>query len=105
MTRGRPWTLCLAASAAWVLQACAQPAGGGSGAEPRQQPAQCRASAAQFAIGQQPEPAIVDKAQRAAQADTVRVIRHNQMVTKEYRVGRLNLHLDESGRIVRVNCG
>ena len=39
-----------------------------------------------------------------AGAKVVRTLRHDQAITKEYRVGRLNLVLDASGRIASVNC-
>ena len=39
-----------------------------------------------------------------ARAEVARVLRHNQPITKEFRMGRLNLVLDAEGRIARINC-
>jgi hypothetical protein len=33
------------------------------------------------------------------------MIGHDEMVTKEYDPGRLNLQLDAQGRVARVYCG
>ena len=33
------------------------------------------------------------------------MIGHDEMVTKEYDAGRLNLQLDAQGRVARVYCG
>jgi hypothetical protein len=41
----------------------------------------------------------------ASSAATVRVIAHDAMVTMDYRGDRLNLRLDESGRIAAIACG
>lgn len=66
--------------------------------------ARCEASKASVAIGQSPAPEVVEQARMQAGAEMVRVLRHDQPITKEYRYGRLNLVLDASGRIASVNC-
>ena len=49
---------------------------------------------------------LLSEALAAAGADTVRMLRPDSMITKEYRVGRLNVVVDAAtGRIVSVNCG
>ena len=64
----------------------------------------CDASKASAAIGQLPTSETQESARTSAGAEMVRVLRHNQPITKEFRVGRLNLVLDEEGRIASVNC-
>lgn len=66
--------------------------------------AHCEASKAAGAIGQAPSAKVAEDARIQAGADMVRTLRHDQPITKEYRVGRLNLVLDASGRIASVNC-
>ncbi|MDX5366776.1 MAG: hypothetical protein LPK88_10075 [Alphaproteobacteria bacterium] len=36
---------------------------------------------------------------------TIRVIRPGTMVTKDFRIDRLNVDVDESGKITRIYCG
>lgn len=100
----------LACGSILVLQACAQTdmtssASGRTEASANEPSKRCDAAAAQFAIGKEPTRELVETARRQAGADLVRVIRQDQMVTKEYRVGRLNLLLDESGKVRQVQCG
>ncbi|WP_369821735.1 I78 family peptidase inhibitor [Polaromonas sp. OV174] len=40
-----------------------------------------------------------------AGAKTVRVLRPNQVMTLEFNTERLNLAVDQTGRVTRVNCG
>ena len=65
----------------------------------------CDASKVQDVVGKPPEQARVDDAVRRSGAKTVRVIPHDGMVTMDYRGDRLNLQLDEAGRIVAATCG
>ena len=67
-------------------------------------PAHCDAGKAADAVGQLPTPETQERARTRAGAEVVRVLRHNQPITKEFRVGRLNLVLDAEGRIASVNC-
>jgi len=46
-----------------------------------------------------------EAARKAADADSVRLLRPGQMVTMDYREGRLNLKLDDKGVIREVTCG
>ncbi|MEJ7929713.1 I78 family peptidase inhibitor [Ramlibacter sp. AN1015] len=103
--RGARITALLAACAALllVLQACAQKA---SSTEPHGSTGNaCDASAARFAIGMAPERELLDRMQRVTGASTVRTTGFNEMVTKEYRVGRLNVQLGTDGRIQQLTCG
>lgn len=99
----------LVCCAALALQACAQQAAPMSSPAPSPAPRQpgtaCNAQAAQFAVGQQPLPSVVETARRQAGATSVRVIGHDEMVTKEYLPTRLNLQLDAQGKVTRVYCG
>ena len=47
----------------------------------------------------------MEKARAAANADFARAVRSDQVITQEFRAGRLNLHLDAQRRILRVSCG
>ena len=67
-------------------------------------PAHCDAGKASEVVGQLPTPETQERARTRAGAEVVRVLRHNQPITKEFRVGRLNLVLDAEGRIASVNC-
>jgi hypothetical protein len=64
----------------------------------------CDAGPASDAVGQLPTPESQERARTLAGAEMVRVVRHNQPITKEFRVGRLNLALDAEGRIASINC-
>lgn len=51
------------------------------------------------------------RGQRASEIDMAslprqtRVIPHGMSVTMEYVEGRMNLELDEQGRVIRISCG
>lgn len=66
---------------------------------------QCDASKVQDVIGQPPTSALQERARAAAGAQVVRVLKHDQVVTMEFREGRLNLTLDPAGRIASATCG
>ena len=67
-------------------------------------PTHCDAGKTSDAIGQLPRAEVVEAARRAAGAEVVRTLRQGQPITKEFRVGRLNLALDAAGRIASANC-
>jgi hypothetical protein len=67
-------------------------------------PSHCDAGKASAAIGQLPLAEVVEAARQAAGAEVVRTLRQGQPITKEFRVGRLNLVLDAEGRIASANC-
>lgn len=94
-----------------ALGACAQvPTTGAAAIVPRQavtapaSPSHCDAGKASVAIGQLPLAGVVEAARKAAGAEVVRTLRQGQPITKEFRVGRLNLVLDLEGRIASANC-
>jgi hypothetical protein len=99
-----------ALSLALGLSACAQlPASDGAAGAPTAEAApasasQCDAARASGAIGQLPLAGVVEAARKAAAAEVVRTLRQGQPITKEFRVGRLNLVLDAEGRIASANC-
>ena len=65
----------------------------------------CNAQAAQSLIGQPYGPGTLEQARSAAGADEARMLRPDSMVTKEYKVGRLNVVVDADNRVSRVHCG
>lgn len=88
-----------------ALAACAQPPARDTGGTQPAEPMACRAEAAQSAVGQSPTDAVVQQAQRDAGAASVRVIRPEQPITRDFRRDRLNVHLAADGRIERLRCG
>jgi peptidase inhibitor I78 family protein len=95
---------------ALALSACAQlPTSEAEVAAPQPvtdptSPSHCDAGKASDAIGQLPSAGVVEAARKAAGAEAVRTLRQGQPITKEFRVGRLNLVLDAEGRIASANC-
>ena len=89
------------------LSACAAPlpptVRTGGPLPPQRDP--CTAAAANGFVGQVASADIVEQARVAAQADVARVLHPGDVVTMEYRAGRLNVDVDERGVIVRLRCG
>lgn len=65
----------------------------------------CNAAPAQFAMGRNADAALETEARTRASAKTVRVLKPNQVVTMEFNAERLNLTVDDAGRVTRVSCG
>ncbi|WCM53484.1 I78 family peptidase inhibitor [Pseudomonas sp. WJP1] len=65
----------------------------------------CEAKAAEFAIGKQASPQLLEQARARAGAQNARFLQPNDMVTLEYRSDRLNLNTDANRVVTRVNCG
>ncbi|MGY6518087.1 MAG: I78 family peptidase inhibitor [Lysobacteraceae bacterium] len=65
----------------------------------------CDASRAQWAVGELPTEEVMERARADAGVEVVRTIGHDEMVTLEYHESRLNLDLDEDGRIRAARCG
>ena len=80
------------------LSGCAN--GGERYPEPR-----CRAAGAQAELGKTVSEQTVDDARYAAGAMRTRVIRPGQAVTMDADPQRLNIEVDETGRIRRLRCG
>jgi hypothetical protein len=74
--------------------------GGGGGGRDAGESSACEAERWQHLIGM--EEADV-RAERLP--ESVRVIEWGGMVTQDYQPGRLNVHLDQNGRVYRVLCG
>lgn len=66
---------------------------------------ECHAERAQDAVGKTATAAVVEQARKDAGAQTVRVLKPGQVVTMEYREGRLNVYVDGNNAIERVACG
>lgn len=94
----------LAAAALLLLASCAYTA---APALPAPEPVagRCNAAPAQFAVGRVADAALELDAKTRAGARVLRLLRPNQVVTMEFSAERLNLTLDASGRVTRVNCG
>lgn len=86
-------TLLLAAGCGPVESAANAPASG------------CAAEKAQGLVGKAATPALLEQAREAAGAQTVRKLLPDQMVTMEYREGRLNVSVDAGDKVVRITCG
>ncbi|HDS1735244.1 I78 family peptidase inhibitor [Pseudomonas sp. BP8] len=65
----------------------------------------CQASGADFAVGKPGTPALLEQARTASGSQMARILTPHDVVTLEYRSERLNLNVDEQGKVVRVNCG
>jgi hypothetical protein len=65
----------------------------------------CEASGADFAIGKQGSADLLEQARKASGSQIARILKPHDMVTLEYRSERLNLNVDEQGKVTRVNCG
>lgn len=88
-----------------LLAACADaapPTALASGQAPRNQ---CDAQAAQSLVGQTWGASTLQQALAAAGADEARLLHPDSVITKEFKKGRLNVVVDNGGRIVRVYCG
>jgi hypothetical protein len=81
-----------------VLTACGSP-------DPSLPEARCRAAGAEAELGKTVNEKVADDARYAAGAMRVRVIRPGQAVTMDADPQRLNIEVDETGRIRRLRCG
>lgn len=66
---------------------------------------QCNAEAARGHVGKVATAATVEAARKDAGANTARTLKPGQMVTMEYREGRLNVDVDARNVITGVRCG
>ena len=65
----------------------------------------CNAEAAVSFIGQIATPDVVEAARLAAHAAEARVIPKDGGATRDFKPNRLNVMLDEAGRIAEFRCG
>jgi hypothetical protein len=87
-----------------LMSACGTPAPGPA-PDPAPVAGRCNAAPAQFAVGRNADTALENETRTRAGAKTVRVLKPNQIVTMEFNAERLNLSVDDAGRVTRVNCG
>ena len=65
----------------------------------------CDGQGAQAVVGGKLDDSTLKKALAAAGADEARLLRPDSVVTKEYQMGRVNVVVDENGRVSRAYCG
>jgi hypothetical protein len=65
----------------------------------------CDVSELDFVTGKMLDEALKARAQEATGAASVRVYRKGEPVTQDLRADRLNLELDQAGRVVSARCG
>ena len=65
----------------------------------------CNAEGLGDLIGREATSALGAEAVRRSGSRTMRWIRPGDVVTMDYREDRLNIHLDERGRVQRFACG
>ena len=87
------------------MSACSSAPATGQAPAPAPVSGRCNATPAQFAEGRAADAALENEARTRAGAKTVRVLRPNQVVTMEFNAERLNLAVDDAGRVTRVSCG
>lgn len=73
--------------------------------EPVVEAGRCNSQAAQFAVGQQASQALLEQARARSGSLMARILGPHDAVTMDYRSERLNLNADDSGKIIRANCG
>ena len=84
-----------------LLAACAQVSGSG----PQLSEARCRAAGAQAELGKTIDPAVTEATRAAAGALRARVIKPGDAVTMDADPQRLNIEVDDTGKIRRLRCG
>jgi len=77
----------------------------GGAAAPAGNDGRCEASGADFTIGKPASAELLEQARKASGAQMARILKPHDVVTLEYRSERLNLNVDEQGKVTRVNCG
>ena len=87
-----------------LLSACMTTARPMGGPMPPMQD-RCGADLAKAAIGKAATPEVVEQARIQARADIARVLRPGQVVTMEFRAGRLNVDVNDRNAIVGLRCG
>lgn len=65
----------------------------------------CRAAGAREELGKMLDDEVADNARAAAGAMRARVIKPGQAVTQEIDPQRLNIEVDDTGKIRRLRCG
>ncbi|UFH48101.1 I78 family peptidase inhibitor [Pseudomonas sp. KNUC1026] len=65
----------------------------------------CTAPGAQYVVGQLSSQALLDQARVRSGSQVARVLGPRDMITMDYRSDRLTLYVDDSGKVLRANCG
>lgn len=65
----------------------------------------CNAELARSAIGKAATAQVVEQARIDARADVARVLWPGQVVTMEFRAGRLNVDVNDRNAIIGLRCG
>lgn len=65
----------------------------------------CNADGARFAIGKTDTPPLEAAARERSDAELSRVLKPHDMVTMEFNDARLNLMVDDHGKVTAVRCG
>lgn len=68
-------------------------------------PGPCNAEKASHVVGKQISQEQEQEALRSSGAQTLRVINPGQAITRDYRVDRLNLQLNDHNTVVKAYCG
>ena len=66
---------------------------------------ECSAKNLSNLVGRYATPSLVERAKRRAGASMARTLRPSQIVTMEYRNGRLNVNVDGGNRVQTFTCG
>lgn len=66
---------------------------------------ECSANGLGNLVGRYATPSLVNHAKRRAGASVLRVLKPGQIVTMDYRNGRLNVNVDGQNRVKNFNCG
>ncbi|MNG85601.1 Peptidase inhibitor I78 family protein [compost metagenome] len=106
MFRTRAYLATLAVAA--VLAGCSTGGnadGGAAQSAPAGNDGRCEASGADFALGKQASAELLEQARKASGSQMARILKPHDVVTLEYRSERLNLNVDDQGKVTRVNCG
>ena len=90
-----------------AVSACVEPVDEPAEREPAPpEPARlCVADGAAFAVGRVYDEALREEARVRSGSKIARALRPNELITLEGNLRRLNLVLDEQGRVSKVNCG
>ena len=65
----------------------------------------CSTAALGNLMGRVATPALVSRARHRSGASAARILRPGQIVTMEYREGRLNVNVDSGNRVQNFTCG
>ncbi|WP_106639316.1 I78 family peptidase inhibitor [Allosphingosinicella vermicomposti] len=88
-----------------ALGACATSASDGTAPAMPSIGGRCDAAPAQDMVGQPATAELGADVQRRTGANAFRWLQPGQIVTMEFRDGRVNVHLDEQNKVRSINCG